>query len=200
MQTDSSGLQSGSTGLQSGSQTGSTGSQTASPGPQPGTTDFETGMTGVQGGALGPHGGSTIVPTGPPIVVTIVVPTGVDGSETVPSGTSTDSGSGNISNPGGLNGSGSSTSTNPDGQVSNENGTGFTSGMNSNSTNNKYKVMEGSIFNCPEPGFYPYETNCLDFYVCLEVLPGVLFAEQLYRCPGTNTIKLFNIIDGIIIY
>ncbi len=48
----------------------------------------------------------------------------------------------------------------------------------------KYTVMEGSIFDCPAPGFYPYESNCLEFYVCLEVLPGVLFAEQLYRCPG----------------
>ena len=47
----------------------------------------------------------------------------------------------------------------------------------------KYMVMEGSIFNCPAPGFYPYESNCLEFYVCLEVLPGILFAEQLYRCP-----------------
>jgi hypothetical protein len=51
-------------------------------------------------------------------------------------------------------------------------------------TQGKYMVMEGSIFNCPEPGFYPYESNCLEFYVCLEVLPGILFAEQLYRCPS----------------
>ena len=48
----------------------------------------------------------------------------------------------------------------------------------------KYTVMDGSIFDCPAPGFYPYENNCLEFYVCLEVLPGILFAEQLYRCPG----------------
>jgi hypothetical protein len=51
-------------------------------------------------------------------------------------------------------------------------------------TQGKYMVMEGSIFNCPAPGFYPYESNCLEFYVCLEVLPGILFAEQLYRCPS----------------
>ena len=46
---------------------------------------------------------------------------------------------------------------------------------------NEYKVLPGSLYNCPAPGFYPYEGNCKEFYVCLEVLPGVLFAEQLYR-------------------
>lgn len=30
-------------------------------------------------------------------------------------------------------------------------------------------------------GFYPHEDNCVDFYVCLEVLPGVLLAEQVYK-------------------
>ena len=48
----------------------------------------------------------------------------------------------------------------------------------------KYKVLPGSLYQCPQPGFYPYETNCREFYVCLEVLPGILFAEQLYRCPS----------------
>merc|ERR1712029_1304747 len=48
----------------------------------------------------------------------------------------------------------------------------------------KYKVLPGSLYQCPKPGFYPYEANCREFYVCLEVLPGILFAEQLYRCPS----------------
>jgi len=47
-----------------------------------------------------------------------------------------------------------------------------------------YKVLSGSLYDCPSPGFYPYESNCREFYVCLEVLPGVLLAEQLYRCPA----------------
>ena len=47
----------------------------------------------------------------------------------------------------------------------------------------EFQVLPGSLFNCPAPGFYPYETNCKEFYVCLEVLPNVLAAEQLYRCP-----------------
>ena len=47
----------------------------------------------------------------------------------------------------------------------------------------KYKVMDGSIFDCPYPGFFPFESNCLEFYVCLEVLPGILFSEQLFKCP-----------------
>ena len=46
---------------------------------------------------------------------------------------------------------------------------------------NEYKVLPGSLYQCPAPGFYPYEGNCKEFYTCLEVLPGVLFAEQLYR-------------------
>ncbi len=71
-------------------------------------------------------------------------------------------------------------------------------------TNNQFKVLPGSLYDCPAPGFYPYEDNCIgkylasvnlstgsiliialvsEFYVCLEVLPGILNAEQLYRCP-----------------
>ena len=53
----------------------------------------------------------------------------------------------------------------------------------SSTTTQKYKVLPGSLYQCPRPGFYPYEANCKEFYVCLEVLPGILFAEQLYRCP-----------------
>ena len=44
-------------------------------------------------------------------------------------------------------------------------------------------MLPGSLYNCPAPGFYPFEDNCREFYVCLEVLPGILSAEQLYRCP-----------------
>ena len=47
----------------------------------------------------------------------------------------------------------------------------------------KYEVLPGSLYDCKEPGYYPFESNCIEFYVCLEVLPNVLFAEQLYRCP-----------------
>ena len=47
-----------------------------------------------------------------------------------------------------------------------------------------YQVLPGSLYQCPAPGFYPYESNCKEFYVCLEVLPNVLAAEQLYRCPA----------------
>ena len=51
------------------------------------------------------------------------------------------------------------------------------------SSSQKFQVLPGSLFNCPAPGFYPFETNCKEFYVCLEVLPNILAAEQLYRCP-----------------
>ena len=47
-----------------------------------------------------------------------------------------------------------------------------------------YEVLSNSIFKCPAPGFYPYEHNCHEFYVCQEVLPGKLLADQLYRCPN----------------
>ena len=44
---------------------------------------------------------------------------------------------------------------------------------------NEFQVLPGSLFNCPAPGFYPFETNCKEFYVCLEVLPNVLAAGKL---------------------
>ena len=44
---------------------------------------------------------------------------------------------------------------------------------------NEFQVLPGSLFNCPAPGFYPFETNCKEFYVCLEVLPNVLAAGEL---------------------
>ena len=47
----------------------------------------------------------------------------------------------------------------------------------------KYEVYPNSIFDCPAPGFFPFEDNCHEFYVCQEVLPGKLLADQLYRCP-----------------
>jgi len=50
-------------------------------------------------------------------------------------------------------------------------------------TQEEYEVVSGSIFQCPAPGFYPHEDNCREFYVCQEVLPGKLLADQLYRCP-----------------
>ncbi|CAB4056118.1 unnamed protein product [Lepeophtheirus salmonis] len=46
-----------------------------------------------------------------------------------------------------------------------------------------YEVDPLSLYACPEPGFYPYERNCNEFYVCQEVLPGILISEQLYSCP-----------------
>lgn len=52
-----------------------------------------------------------------------------------------------------------------------------------NDQDNKYTVLSGSLYECREPGYFPYELNCVEFYVCLEVLPNVLNAEQLYRCP-----------------
>ena len=52
-----------------------------------------------------------------------------------------------------------------------------------NSVEIKYEVLPGSLYDCKKPGYYPFESNCIEFYVCLEVLPNVLFAEQLYRCP-----------------
>ena len=52
-----------------------------------------------------------------------------------------------------------------------------------NNEDNKYQVLSGSLYECKKPGFYPFESNCVEFYVCLEVLPNVLFADQLYRCP-----------------
>jgi len=39
--------------------------------------------------------------------------------------------------------------------------------------------MDGSIYKCSEPGFFPHEKNCIDFYVCIEILPGVLIADQV---------------------
>ena len=48
---------------------------------------------------------------------------------------------------------------------------------------NGFEVLPGSLYDCPAPGFYPHPSNCKEFYVCLEVLPNVLLAEQLYRCP-----------------
>lgn len=50
-------------------------------------------------------------------------------------------------------------------------------------TNSSYEVLPGSLYRCPEPGFFPFETNCHEFYVCQETLPGKLIADQLYRCP-----------------
>jgi len=28
-------------------------------------------------------------------------------------------------------------------------------------------------------GFYPVDDNCVDFYVCIEILPGILLADQV---------------------
>ena len=47
----------------------------------------------------------------------------------------------------------------------------------------QFLSLPGSIFACPAPGFYPVEDNCNEFYVCQEVLPGKLLADQVYRCP-----------------
>ena len=47
----------------------------------------------------------------------------------------------------------------------------------------KYLVQSGSLYECTEPGYFPYELNCVEFYVCIEILPNVLSADQLYRCP-----------------
>ena len=65
-------------------------------------------------------------------------------------------------------------------------GSSQSSSSNTGSSSNiptDFTVLPGSLYNCPQPGFYPYEANCKEFYVCLEVLPGILLAEQLYRCP-----------------
>ena len=53
-----------------------------------------------------------------------------------------------------------------------------------NNEEEKYQVLSGSLFDCPAPGFYPHEKNCVEFYVCLELLPNKLSAEQLYKCPN----------------
>ena len=47
----------------------------------------------------------------------------------------------------------------------------------------KYTVQSGSLYNCTKPGYFPYELNCVEFYVCIEVEPNVLSALQLHRCP-----------------
>ena len=52
------------------------------------------------------------------------------------------------------------------------------------SNNIKYEVYPNSLYKCPAPGFYPFEDNCHEFYVCQEILPGKLLADQLYRCPS----------------
>jgi hypothetical protein len=54
----------------------------------------------------------------------------------------------------------------------------------SGSGGGRYEVYPDSIYNCPAPGFYPHEENCREFYVCQEVLPGRLLADQIYRCPN----------------
>ncbi|TRY78025.1 hypothetical protein TCAL_16705 [Tigriopus californicus] len=40
-----------------------------------------------------------------------------------------------------------------------------------------------SVYECEEPGFFGSQTGCHEFYVCQEVLPGKLLADQVYRCP-----------------
>lgn len=59
-----------------------------------------------------------------------------------------------------------------------------TSGNADEDKNANYEVYPESIFNCPAPGFFAFESNCHEFYVCQEVLPGKLLADQLYRCPS----------------
>jgi hypothetical protein len=56
-------------------------------------------------------------------------------------------------------------------------------GISQSQNGSNYVVTDESIYNCPAPGFYPHESHCRQFYVCLEVLPGILLAEQVYRCP-----------------
>lgn len=41
-----------------------------------------------------------------------------------------------------------------------------------------------SVYQCEEPGFFGSQTGCHEFYVCQEVLPGKLLADQVYRCPN----------------
>ena len=59
-----------------------------------------------------------------------------------------------------------------------------TTSSTSSSSGGQYQVLPDSLFSCPKPGFFAYEKNCHEFYVCQEVLPGQLLADQVYRCPS----------------
>ena len=44
------------------------------------------------------------------------------------------------------------------------------------------QLSPGSLYNCVRPGHFPYQLDCIRFYRCFEVVPGVL-KGLLYRCP-----------------
>ena len=45
------------------------------------------------------------------------------------------------------------------------------------------QLAAGSLYDCKRPGHFPYELDCIRFYRCFEVQPGVL-KGLLYRCPS----------------
>ncbi|KAK2717251.1 uncharacterized protein LOC136039511 [Artemia franciscana] len=45
-----------------------------------------------------------------------------------------------------------------------------------------YTVAPGSLYDCPEPGHFPFESDCIRFYRCIEIKPKEL-KGLLYRCP-----------------
>ena len=48
---------------------------------------------------------------------------------------------------------------------------------------NEKQLAAGSMYNCEVPGHFPYQLDCIRFYRCFEVQPGVL-KGLLYRCPA----------------
>lgn len=47
----------------------------------------------------------------------------------------------------------------------------------------EWQLAPGSLYKCTVPGHFPYELDCIRFYRCFEVQPGVL-KGLLYRCPS----------------
>jgi len=46
-----------------------------------------------------------------------------------------------------------------------------------------YTVDADSLYPCVNTGYFAEDSNCREFYMCKEILPGVLNAERIFRCP-----------------
>ncbi|KAK4301084.1 hypothetical protein Pmani_026754 [Petrolisthes manimaculis] len=51
------------------------------------------------------------------------------------------------------------------------------------STEKVWELDELSLYPCPAPGYYPYESDCVRFYKCVETDEGKLTGQR-YKCPG----------------
>lgn len=61
-------------------------------------------------------------------------------------------------------------------------GEGTTSVSPTTSATPQYTLAPGSLYDCPKPGHFAYQLDCIRFYRCFEISPGVL-KGLLYRCP-----------------